>query len=784
MQLHPTVDRPSTRHLERLEVDRFVPNVTTVREIGPASVILDIAGTTDMTHTRLPENVILAGSTIENPVISVRIDAVSPNTFRYRVFEGRDAPDVVTPMLVGRSQMSEAAAVVSSEDRVIIETTAARLVIETPPLGPPLIRLHDNTGAEVTAIAGGEANFFGQWDSFPTGISRTPLADHRITTEVFSLGSSEAIYGFGETFGPLNKLGQTIDVNVEEALGAVTPRSYKSIPFWVSSGGWGAFLNHSARSTAWIGSRCVTHLQIAVDEPWLDMFVFVGSIPTVLAAYTELTGTPQMPPDWSFGFWQSKISYSSATEALEVATRMRAEDIPFDVLHLDTFWFDRDWYCDLEFSHERFPDPGKFLAQLAEMGVKVSLWQLPYIPAGSSYFEELSAADGFVRRQDGSIYDVGICYTPDWEGGTVGCIDFTNPTSCEIYRNRIAELFDLGASAIKADFGEQAPLDGVYHDGTPGHRAHNLYPLLYHQTLADITMERKGDSIMWARSAYAGSQRYPLHWGGDSSVRWDNLLANVSGGLSLGLSGFAFWSMDIGGFAGVPDDEILIRWLQAGLFLSHSRIHGFGNRELYDRGETTGTARRLLHLRYQLMPYLLAQARRSVARRVPLARALVVDHQHDPATWSIGDQWMLGDDLLVAPIANRAGCRRVYLPEGAWVHWFTGEAFSGPRWIEVQSPLEIFPLYQRADSIIPLGPSMPHVGARPTDLLLLRVAGDGTRVGRSTTAWVDGRLLQIYPRTENGGYELVVEGCGPDLSVTAVDQNGRDLQAMKVLIKS
>ena len=498
MHQHPIVDHPPTRHLERLEVDRFVPVVTTVREIGETYVILDIAGTTDMTHTCLPENVALAGATIENPVIAIRIDAVSPNTFRYRVFEGREAPDLVTPMLVSRSHAYDGAAIVSSEDRVEIETEAARLVIETPPLGPPLIRLHDNAGIEVTAIAGGEANFFGQWDSFPTGISRTPSAGHRIPTEVFSLGSSEAIYGFGESFGPLDKVGQTIDVNVEEAMGTVTPRTYKSIPFWVSSCGWGAFLNHSARSTAWIGSRCVTHLQIAVDEPWLDMFLFVGSIPTVLASYAELTGSPQMPPDWSFGFWQSKISYSSAEEALQVATRMRAEDLPFDVLHLDTFWFERDWCCDLEFSRERFPDPAGFLAQLAGLGVKVSLWQLPYIPAGSSYFDELSAVDGFVRRPDGSIYDVGICYTPDWEGGTVGCIDFTNPAAREIYRRRIAELFDLGASVIKADFGEQAPLDGVYYDDTPGHRAHNLYPLLYQETLEDITKECTGDSIMWA----------------------------------------------------------------------------------------------------------------------------------------------------------------------------------------------------------------------------------------------------------------------------------------------
>jgi alpha-D-xyloside xylohydrolase len=494
-----------------------------------------------------------------------------------------------------------------------------------------------------------------------------------------------------------------------------------------------------------------------VDDDHFDAYIFVGSIPEILDTYTTLTGKAHVPPAWSFGFWQSKISYSSAAETLEVVHRMRAEKLPFDVLHLDTFWYRRDWFCDLEFDPDRFPDPAAYLAELHGLGVKVSLWQLPYIPATSALFDELAAVGGFVMHRDGDIYDVGICYTPDWDGGRVGCIDFTNPAAVKVYQRRLSELFELGISAIKADFGEQAPVDGVYWDGTPGSKAHNVYPLLYNKTVAEVTHRSTGDWLIWARSAYAGSQRYPLHWGGDPSVRWDNLLANVSGGLSLGLSGFSFWSMDIGGFVGEPDDQLLIRWLQAGLFLSHSRIHGFGNRELYGRGATTGIARGLLNLRYRLLPYILAQAESSAEAGLPLARALVVDYQDDPATWPIGDQWLLGPDLLVAPVVDPFGRRRVYLPSGGWEHWFTGVRFDGGQWIDVESPIEEFPLYQRLGSVVPLGPVVAHVGERPTDRLELRVRlGDEVHELR-TRAVVDGSTVGIE-LSPNGN--LVVTGLG------------------------
>lgn len=763
-------DRPPTRHLERLEVDRLRLTTTTVREVGEGVVVLDVAAASDATVTRLPAGMVLAGPPVEDGSLTVRIEAVGPRTFRYRFALGAEVPTGDTPMLATEVQVDQQARCERTDAGVTITTAEASIEVEVPDVGGPTLRVRGRDGHVVGTVGGGESNLMSAWDAFPTGICRTPVPGHRLATEVLSIRDDECVYGFGEQFGRLDKVGQTIDVDMEEALGTVTPRAYKNVPFWVTTAGWGVFANHDARLTAWIGSRSAPQLQVAVDDDWFDAFLFVGDVREVLGAYTDLTGRPNVPPDWSFGFWQSKISYSSAAETLEVAERMRAEDLPFDVLHLDTHWFHRDWFCDLEFDPERFPDPAGYLAAMAAMGVKVSLWQLPYIPEGSALFDELEAVDGFVRREDGSLYDIGLCYTPEWDGGRVGCIDLTNPAAVEVYQRRLGELLALGARAIKVDFGEQAPVDGVYHDGTPGHRMHNRYPLLYDRAVAEATHDATGEWIIWARAAFAGSQRYPLHWGGDSSARWDNLFADVGGGLSLGLCGFPFWSMDIGGFLGEPDDDLLVRWLQAGLFLSHSRIHGFGNRELYDRGATTDLARDLLHLRYRLLPYLLGQARRAAAAGVPLARALVVDHPDDPTTWHLGNQWLLGDDLLVAPVADPGGNRRVYLPEGDWVHWFTGEHHHGPTWVTTHSPIEHFPLYQRAESLVPLGPVMAHVGARPTDRLTLRAAGTTGAADWRGVARVDG--VDVTITTTSTDPTVVVEGLLAGVDVHVVDSAG------------
>ena len=637
----------------------------------------------------------------------LRLDLVADGVVRVRYAEGSDVPDHRLPMVVAEpGPVGDIADLVTVVERP--------LSVQVGPL----------------RIGGRETNFFNAWDTFNTGICRTLDGDRPIAAEWFGLGPQEAVYGFGERFTALDKVGQTVDLVMVEGTGTTTPRAYKNVPFWVSTAGYGVFLNTTARATVWVGSMHAGAVQVAVEEDVLDYYVILGEIATVLHRYTALTGrTPKPPPAWSFGWWQSKISYTSADETVAIARRMRDERIPLDVIHLDTHWYRRDWQCDLEFDPDRFPDPEGYLRELRELGVRVCLWQLPYIPEGSDYFDELRAVDGFVETADGEVYDTGLCWTPGYRD-TVGAIDFTNPRAVAVYQRRLRRLLELGVAAIKVDFGEQAPIDGVYHDGTPGHLAHNLYPLLYNRAVAEVTEEVTGERVMWARSAWAGSQRYPLHWGGDSSTSWDNLAPQIAGGLSFGLSGFQFWAQDIGGFLGDirQDPELLVRWVQAGVLLSHARIHGSGVRELFELpDDVRDRCVEAIRLRYRLLPYLLATAQDCVDRSLPMARALVVSHQDDPTTWRIGDQWYLGGALMTAPVMQPSGRRKAYLPHGQWVDWWTGERLDGGRWLDLEVPIDRVPLWQRAGTVVPLGPDRQHVADGPTDPLVLRVAeGVGT----------------------------------------------------------
>ena len=730
MTPHPVLNRLETRAIERREIVRRLVLSAEVERRDASSVVLRTTDGESSLFTRWPEGATPdSAQRVRDRELhrgTLRVDLLSDRIARVRYAPRASVPDNGTPMVVGAFAGPTRSAVGEDEDGVLrLETPSLRLEIERKPL---VLRMRDACGRELCAIGGREKNQWNQWDSLNTGVCRSAANGSPLAVECFALGPQEAIYGFGEKFLRLDKIGQTIDLNMLEATGTTTPRSYKNVPFFWSTRGYGVFFNHSCRMTAWIGTLCAADVQVALEDDFLDYFLIAGDPKQVLAGYGDITGKSSVPPLWSFGFWQSKISYSSAAEVDDVVTRMRAADLPLDVVHVDTHWFRRDWCCDLEFDPERFPDPAGWMKSLRDQGVRVSLWQLPYIPEGSRLFDELLAVDGFVRTQSGNLYDVGICYTPNFHG-RVGCIDFTNPAARRIYQHHLRRLFELGASVIKADFGEQAPLDGVYHDGTPGHRAHNLYPLLYNQAVAEVTAEATGEAIIWARSAWAGSHRYPLHWGGDSSANWDNLAPQLAGGLSLGLSGFPFWSQDIGGFVGETGGALLVRWLQAGLFLSHARTHGMGRRELVDfEPDVVRISRDYLKLRYRLVPYLYGSAIDCVERSLPMARALVVEWPDDPSVWPIFDQWLLGDALLVAPILDASGERRVYLPAGIWTDWWTGERIAGARWLDIRANLETLPLWVREGGLVPLGPVLRWTTERRTDEIEVRVApfaGDG-----------------------------------------------------------
>jgi alpha-D-xyloside xylohydrolase len=646
------------------------------------------------------------------------VEFVSERTVRVRYLPDGTVQSGTSRMLVREPVSCNDVRFVAEGAHVIAATAHMRLRIE---LEPFRILVEDAEGRQLTVIGGPEKNNFQKWDALGTGHAKDGDAGKSIAMECFSLGPQECVYGLGEKFIRLDKTGQTIDLDMQDALGVTSPRSYKNIPFYVSTAGYGVFFNHSSRMTFWVGSRSACDIQAAIEDDHLDFFLIAGSIREILSAYTDLTGKPAEAPEWTHGYWQSKISYQSAEEVLEIAREMRRHEVPCDVIHLDTHWFRSDWFCDLEFDPVRFPDPAKFFRELRKMGMRVSLWQLPYVPEGSSYFDELAAVDGFVKTPDGGIHDCGMCFTPGFQG-IVGVIDFTNPAAVLVFQARLRRLFELGASVIKTDFGEDAPVDGIYHDGTPGTHAHNLYPLLYNRAAYEVTRDATGEGVVWGRSAWAGSQRYPLLWGGDNSPNFENMIPQLAGGLSLGLCGFPYWSQDIGGFCGTTDDLLLIRWMQLGMFLSHSRIHGYGDRELYKFSpDVIRICRDFIRLRYSLLPYILGSGRKCVAESLPMARPLVVDFQDDPNTHTLHDQFLFGESILVAPVTTKDGKRRLYLPQGDWTCWWTGTVHPGGCWLDTESSHETIPLLLREGAVVPMCEPMNHVGEKPLQSVTVRL---------------------------------------------------------------
>jgi len=505
----------------------------------------------------------------------------------------------------------------------------------------------------------------------PFGYVRRAADFSRSYNAAFTLSPGEKIFGCGESFTSFDKRGQKLVLWTDDANGIQNQGEYKPIPFFMSNRGYGMFMHTTTPITCDFGHDFsgVNSLMIGDDE--LDLFVFLGQPKDILDEYTKLTGKSPMPPLWSFGLWMSRCTYNAETQVRDIAAKLRKNKIPCDVLHLDTGWFETDWQCDYEFSTTRFSDPKKMLADLRDEGFRVSCWQLPYFVPKNKLFPELIAQNLIVRDAKGNLpYDDAV-------------LDFSNPKTVEWYQGKLANLLTLGVSAIKVDFGEAAPENGIYADGRTGFYEHNLYPLRYNKAVADITKQTTGDNIIWARSAWAGSQRYPIHWGGDAESTDDGMAAELHGGLSFGVSGFSFWSHDVGGFTAnsvaAMDKDLFARWLAFGMLSSHSRCHGIAPKEPWLYGaEFMDKFRTIDELKYKLMPYVYAQAKDSSEHGLPMVRALFVEFPDDPGSWNVDDEYLFGSQILVAPLMheNETG-RNVYLPPGTWIDYQSGKNYSG-----------------------------------------------------------------------------------------------------------
>ena len=534
------------------------------------------------------------------------------------------------------------------------------------------------------------------------------LRDDAACFEALELENDEVIWGLGERFDSVARNGRTVDFRNKDAVGTTSRRTYVNIPFFLSSKGYGLFLNSGAQTEWEIGTLDAGALQFSVWEPQMDYFVIGGKTPKeILKNYCFLTGFSKLPPLWSFGLWMSRNSYTSWEVTDEIARQVRQHDIPCDVLHLDTAWFQEDWNCDLKFSEQRFPDPEKHLAAYKKDGFHVSLWQYNFIPPkeNNAHYREAVEKGYLAKDEKGNPYHLPETCKGSWVDDVI--VDFSNPEARKWYGEKISALMKLGAGAIKTDFGEGIPEDAHY-ARIKGKYFHNTYSLLYNATVFEACKSVTGENLVWARSGTAGSQRYPLHWGGDSQCTFDALAATLRAALCIGVSGIPFFSHDIGGFIGLPDDELYIRWAQLGLFSSHSRCHGAGDtthREpWYFSQEACDIFRFYDKLRYSLMPYIYEQAKECTETGLPMMRALVLEYPEDRNVWHLDDEYLFGSQLLIAPILKpmkQCKTRAIYLPKGTWYDYFSKDKYvSQGQWIEKQVELKTMPMFVKEGTVL------------------------------------------------------------------------------------
>lgn len=601
-----------------------------------------------------------------------------------------------------------------------------------------------------------------------TGFATAPDGTHHMIGQL-ALGVGEYIYGLGERFTPFVKNGQNVDIWQADG-GTSSEQAYKNIPFHLSSRGYGVFVNHPGKVSYEIGSESVGQVQFSVEDQSIEYYVIAGPTPKdVLRRYTALTGRPALPPAWSFGLWLTTSFCTPYDE--ETVTGfvdgMAERDIPFSVFHFDCFWMREYQWSDFRWDPEVFPDPEGMLRRLRERGLKVSVWINPYIAQKSELFTEAAAAGYLVRRPNGDIWQWDL-----WQPG-MALVDFTDPAARQWYTDQLRALLDQGVDCFKTDFGERVPTDVVWHDGSDPERMHNYYAQLYNSTVFELLEKERGpgEAVLFARSATAGGQQFPVHWGGDCFASLGAMADSLRGGLSLSLSGFGFWSHDIGGFEGTPDPAVFKRWLAFGLLSSHSRLHGnvsyrvpwvFGD-------EAVDVARKFTLLKHRLMPYLYGAAVEAHRTGVPVMRPMLLDFPDDPACRTLDRQYMLGPDLLVAPVFTAAGDVEFYVPEGTWTHLLTGETVQGPAWRRETHGFDSLPLYVRPGALLPLGSDDQRPDGdwlQDLTLLVMPDTRDGTEI---TVPDLDGRPAAVYRAARDGaGIRVTAEGTERAFTVRTV----------------
>jgi len=628
------------------------------------------------------------GDTLQGPTLTLTLSSPLPGVIRVKAehFSASDAPRLGIPMCG------------AGQPRITIEDGESRATLTSGGLSVDVLKGDDwglvfREGDRVLTRSSWRSLAFVQW-----------AGKGNFVHEQLALSVGETVYGLGERFTPWVKNGQVVE-NSNRDGGTACEQAYKSVPFYMTSRGYGVLVNEAGPVSFEVASERTARVQFSREGESLDYLVIQGPTPKdVVRRLTELTGKPALPPAWTFGLW---LTTSFTTDYDEATTtsfidEMKRRELPLSVFHFDCFWMREFSWCDFEWDRRQFPDPEAMLARLRARGLKISLWINPYVAQRSSLFAEGARQGYFIKRTNGRVFQ-----TDQWQPG-MAIVDFTNPKAVSWYQGHLRRLLEMGVDCFKTDFGERIPDTGVvYHDGSDPVEMHNLYPLQYNEAVFNLLREVRGDdeAVVFARSAYASAQRFPVHWGGDCWSTFESMAESLRGGLSLTTCGFGFWSHDIGGFEGNPPPAVYKRWIQFGLLSSHSRLHGSSFYRvpwLVDE-ESCDVLRVFTRLKHRLMPYLYAKAVQAAETGVPVMRSMMMEHPHDPACAPLDRQYHLGESLLVAPVFDESGEVDYYLPEGRWTHLLSGEVRAGGRWFREKHDFMSLPVYVAANTVLPWG---------------------------------------------------------------------------------
>ena len=694
------------------------PGVSLLRPLDVAEVV---AGDASLAVYAATAPLTRRGDTLNRPLVTITLDSPAEGVIGVTVEHHRGGVDRGPRFALAAPSAGDVQVVVPADGPATL--TSGPLTASVATSGPWALDLAVD-GRTVTS-------------SDARGLALVTDGDGRsYVREQLALGVAEQIYGLGERFTPFLRNGQSVDVWNADG-GTASEQAYKNVPFHLSSAGYGVFVDHPGLVSYEIGSEAVSRTQFSVEGQRLRYYVVAGPDPKdVLRRYTALTGRPARVPDWSYGLWLSTSFTTQYDEdtVMSFIDGMADRGLPLSVFHFDCFWMRQFHWCDFVWDPATFPDPKGMLDRLHERGLQVCVWINPYIAQRSHLFDEGRELGYLVTRADGSVWQWDM-----WQAG-MALVDFTNPAAVAWYQGKLRALLDMGVDCFKTDFGERIPTDVVWHDGSDPALMHNYYAQAYNKAVFDLLEAERGpgEAVLFARSATAGGQQFPVHWGGDCESTFPAMAESLRGGLSLSLSGFGYWSHDIGGFEGTPDPAVFKRWLAFGLLSSHSRLHGSSSYRVpwaFDE-EAVDVTRRFTELKLSLMPYLSAVGREAHETGVPVMRPMLLEFPADRTATAVDSQYTLGASLLVAPVFSADGEVDVYVPEGVWTSLLDGSVVEGPRWHRQRHGFDSLPVLVRPGTVLPVGartdrPDYDH--AEGVTLRLFRLA-DGhdsvTRIAR------------------------------------------------------